>query len=189
MLGSDLHEYEMNVWGVIATLPKFALLFPKAVKVMMPRKLDRRTKRGRCLHKNLPGNLSPSGAASDLSEQLECAFTSSKVGSVKSDICIDNAHQSDIRKIETLGDHLRADENVDLSTTKTTAGLSIRIRSYHGIGIHASQPGFWKKLLDDPFDLFGAEAGVTDSGIRAFGTSLGDKSNMAAQMAFQPLFR
>src|SRR5260370_38854154 len=98
MLGSDLEQYEMNVWGVIATLPKFALLFPKAVKVMMPSELDRRTKRGRCLHKNLPGDLSPSGAASDLGEQLECAFTGSKVGQVKPDILIEDSHESDIGK-------------------------------------------------------------------------------------------
>src|SRR5258708_20100848 len=180
MLGSDLHQYEMNVGGIIATLPKFALLFPKAVKVMMPRKLDRRTKRGRCLHKNLPGDLSPSGAASDLSEQLECAFTGSKVGQVQPDICIDDAHQSDIGKIETFRDHLGADENVDLSTPKSTEGLSISILSYHGIRIHPSQPGFRKNLLDTPFDLFSTEAGVTDSGIRAFGTSPEGKSNIAA---------
>src|SRR6266446_7344629 len=187
MFRSDLHQYEMNVRGVIAEFSKFALLLPKAVKVVMPRELDRGTKRRRCLHKNFAGDLSSSGAASDLGKQLESTFTGSKVGQMQPDICVNDTHQGDIRKIETLGDHLRTDENVDLPTPKSAKGLSIGIFSYHSIRIHPPQPGFWKKLLNNAFDLFGTETGVTNSGIRTFGTFPRSKPNVTTYMALQPL--
>src|ERR1700704_3065916 len=178
MFRSDLHQYEMNVWGVIAAFPKFARLLPEAVKVVVPRKLDRGTKRRRRLHKNFAGDLSSSGPASDLRKQLESTFTGSKVGQMQTDICVNDAHQGNIRKIEALGDHLRTDQNVDLSTPKSAKGLSIGIFSYHSIRIHPSQPGFWKKLLDNAFDLFGTETGIANSRIRTFGTFLRSKSNV-----------
>src|SRR6266481_4267766 len=187
MFRSDLHQYQMNVGGIIAAFSKFALLLPEAIKVVVPRKLDRGTKRRRCLHKNFAGDLSSSGAASDLGEQLESAFAGSKVGQMQADICIDDTHQGDIRKIEALGDHLRTDQNVDLSTPKSAKGLSIGIFSYHSIRIHPSQPGFWKKLLDNAFDLFGTETGVANSGIRTFGTFPRSKPNVTTYMALQPL--
>src|ERR1700730_2367856 len=189
MFRSDLHQYQVNVWGVIAAFSKFALLLPEAVKPVRPRELDRGTKRRRCLHKNFAGDLSSSGAASDLSKQLESAFTGSKVGQMQADICIDDAHQGDIRKIEALGDHLCTDENVDLSTPKSAKGLSISVFSYHRIRIHPSQPSFWEKLLDNAFDLFGTETGVTNSRIRTFGTFPRSQSNMTTYMALQPLLR
>src|SRR3977135_3099276 len=111
MFRSDLHQYEMNVRRVIAAFSKFALLLPEAVKVVVPRKLDRGTKRSRCLHKNFAGDLSSSGAACDLGKQLKSTFPGAKVGQMQADICIDNAHQGNIWKIEALGDHLRTDEN------------------------------------------------------------------------------
>src|SRR5258708_39816186 len=133
MFRSDLHQYEMNVWGVITAFPKFALLLPEAVKVVVPRKLDRGPKRRRRLHKNFAGDLSSSGPASDLRKQLESTFTGSKVGQMQADICVNDTHQGDIRKIEALGDHLRTDQNVDLSTPQSTKGLRLDTLCTHNI--------------------------------------------------------
>src|SRR5258708_40320946 len=93
MFRSDLHQYQVNIWGEIAAFSKFALLLPKAVKVVMPRALDRGTKRRRCLHKNFAGDLSSSVAASHLSEQLESTFTGPKLGQQHAGICILNVRQ------------------------------------------------------------------------------------------------
>src|SRR5258707_12493852 len=93
MFRSDLHQYKMNIWGVIAGFPKFALLLPEPVKVVVPRKLDRGAKRRRCLNKNFAGDLSSSGPASDLGKQLESTFTGSKVGHMQPGVCFKDNHQ------------------------------------------------------------------------------------------------
>ena len=56
---------------VIPLAPEFDLLFPKTVKIVMPRVLDRRAEWGERLHKNLSLDITAASASGDLREELK----------------------------------------------------------------------------------------------------------------------
>ena len=70
-------------------------------------------------------------ALSDLCEKLKRAFARSKIGQMQSEIGVDDSDQRYIREMKTLGDHLRADEDVDLTRAKISQRFAIRFLARH----------------------------------------------------------
>ena len=60
-----------------------------------------------------PGDVAAARAAGDLREQLERALGRAEVGQPEADVRRDDADERHAREIVALGDHLRADEDVD----------------------------------------------------------------------------
>ena len=71
------------------------------------------------LHQSLADKVRAAGAASDLVQQLECALASPRISAVsKAEIAIDNADKGEVWKVVTLGDDLRANDDVDLAALR-----------------------------------------------------------------------
>ena len=71
-----------------------------------------------CLHEHSPRRISPPGSARRLGQKLERALRRSKIGKSESYIRGDDSDQRHARKIVPLGDHLRANQDVDLAFAK-----------------------------------------------------------------------
>lgn len=69
--------------------------------------------RGEGLDDHLPFQVAAAGAAGDLGEQLEGAFAGAEIGDVEAEVRIEDADEGDIGEVESLGNHLGADEDVD----------------------------------------------------------------------------
>ena len=88
--------------------------------------------------------LAASRASRDLGQQLERSLGGAEVGQVQRHVGEDDRGQRDAGKIETLGDHLRADQNIDLAGAKLGQDsararraplVSLSIRSMRAAGI------------------------------------------------------
>ena len=65
------------------------------------------------LHEHLAPARPTTGATGNLRQQLKRALAGPEVSPVQADVSIDHADHRHIGEIESLGDHLRAQENVD----------------------------------------------------------------------------
>src|SRR6516165_6360358 len=172
----------MNERRVFAPLTKLALLLPKPFEIVVSGKLYRRAERRGTLHINFPFCIASTGAPCNLSQQLKRALSSSKIGHMQSNVGVDYADQSNVRKIEPLSDHLSSDQNIDFTDSKRMKSLSIRVLSAHGICVHSGCGRRWKKLLHRAFDFFGAETSVADRRISALWTFAWGDCDMTAEM-------
>src|SRR5579884_853265 len=66
-------------------------------------------------------------------------------------IGVDHADQRHVRKIQTLGDHLRAEENVNQSFTESGQDTGMTAGLAHGVAVHAADDMARETFLD--FDL------------------------------------
>ena len=98
-------------------------------EVVAARVLNCRVKRRESLHENFALNIAAPGATGDLREELKRALASAEVRQVKADIRVYDAHQRDIGEIKPLGNHLRAEQDVDFAVTKRIkdAGMTARL--------------------------------------------------------------
>ena len=97
-------------------------------------------------------------AAGDLSEQLEGTLGGAEVRQLQRKIGVDDAHQRDAREVESLGDHLRAEEHVVLTGAEIREHLPEEVLLAHRIGVDAGHAGAREELGDGLFDLLGAVA-------------------------------
>ena len=67
------------------------------------------------LHQHFAGLLAAAGPSRHLHQELEGALGGAEVGQVQGHVGVEHADERDVRKIEALGDHLRAEEHVGLS--------------------------------------------------------------------------
>src|SRR5206468_11606766 len=90
------------------------LLIVKAFEVVPAGELNGRMMGCEALDKHLAFDIAPSGTAGDLRDQLESALAGAKIRNVQAQVRVDDSDERDIGKVQSFGDHLRADENVDL---------------------------------------------------------------------------
>src|SRR6202035_5667140 len=178
----------MKKRGVFPSFAKLNFLFPKSFEVVMARELDRRTERGRTLDEDFSSHVASPGAPGDLRQQLKRPLSSAKIWHVQADIRVDNANQRDVRKIKTLGNHLRPDQNVDFASSKRLQRLSIGVFPRHRIGVHSRDCCGWKEFAHRALDLLGSIPGVANRDVTAFRAFSRRQSRMSAEMAFQPVF-
>src|SRR6266404_7656030 len=132
----------------IAPLAKFEFLLEVTGKIVVPRILNGWTERRVSLNKNFARCFTTSGPSGYLREQLKRPFAGAEVRQMQSKIGINDSDQRDVRKMQTLRDHLRPDEDVDLSGAKTEQRIAIRLFACHRIGVHSADGRFWEKLRD-----------------------------------------
>src|SRR5271169_5935926 len=128
MLGGEFHLFLIAAFEreqrdsadgrIFQLFAKFDFLFVKTVEVVATRVLDRRMKRRERLHKNLALDVAATGATGDLREQLEGAFARAKIRLMQREVRVNDSNKRDVRKMQPLRDHLRADENVGLARAK-----------------------------------------------------------------------
>ena len=87
-------------------LAKFDFLFVEADVVVSASVLDGGMKGGEGLDEDFAFDVAAAGATGNLGKQLEGALAGAKVGEVKAEVCVDDAHEGYIGKVESFGDHL-----------------------------------------------------------------------------------
>ncbi len=83
-------------------------LLREADEIVQRRFLDRRFRRAGRLHQDPAAAMTTSGASRDLRDQLKGPLGRPQVGLMQDCVRRNHADQGDVRKIQTLGDHLRA---------------------------------------------------------------------------------
>src|SRR5262249_12978232 len=122
-------------------------------------------------------------ASGDLREKLEGPLARAKIRQVQPHVGVDDSDERDVREVQPLRDHLRADEDVDLARAERAKRLAIRLAMPHYIGVHALHDGPREKFLHGILDLLRAGAGVSDSRILALRAARRRGGEMAADVA------
>src|SRR6266446_7077012 len=161
------NQYRMPERGEIAALPEFQFLLEIAREIVMPRELDGGAEGRVGLHKNFARRFAPARAARYLRKQLERPFARAEIRHVQREIGVDDSDESDVWKMKAFRNHLRADENVDLTDTECMEGFAIGILASHRIGIHPAHDGIRKNLRDVSLDFLGPETGINQCVLRA----------------------
>ena len=76
------------------------------------------------LHQHLSATRSTPGPACHLCQQLKRPFGRTKVGHVQGHVRLHYAHQRNVGEIESLGNHLRAEQDVDQPFAKALSTCS-----------------------------------------------------------------
>ena len=185
----DLNQQHPHERGMAKVFTKGDFLVEEPRKIMMPRILHRRTYWRKSLHNHLTLRLTATGTTGNLSEQLKGSLSCTEVWRMQADVCIDNTDKRHIGKIEALGNHLRSDQNIDLTGAEFSQYLPIGAFLTHCIGIHPGNARCGEKLSDRLLDALGADSGVLNAGIPAFRAAGWGFCLMTAQMAGKPIFR
>src|SRR6267378_1584727 len=114
MRGADCDQNGVFERRKVAAFPKLQLLLKVTGEIVMPRKLDRRTKGRVGLHENFTQRFAATGPPRHLGEQLKSSFARPEIGKMQRQIGVDDSDQGHVWKMQTLGDHLCSDQDVDL---------------------------------------------------------------------------
>ena len=112
--------------------------------------------RREALDEHFAFDITPSGASGDLRDQLERALASPKIRNVQAQVRVDDSHERDIRKVQSLGDHLRADEDVDLREPEIAQNAPVIFFAFENIAVHALNRGMRKQFPQRFLHLLGA---------------------------------
>ncbi len=108
------------------------------------------------LHDHASRSLPASGAARDLGQELERALGGAEIGQAERLVGRHDADERDAREIVTLGDHLRADEDVDLAALEAREDPLVLAAAAHGVAVHALDARRGRELAQHLLDLLGA---------------------------------
>ena len=125
----------------------FHFLFRVTIEIMFARKLDAWRMRCESLDNDFAFKFAASGASSDLGDKLEGAFSRAEIWDVQTEVGVENSNQSDVGKMQSFGDHLCADQDIDLFGFEISQDVFERVFAAHGIGIDASEAGCWENFL------------------------------------------
>ena len=112
------------------------------------------------LDQDVAGQISASGAAGDLGEQLEDAFGGAEIRQAESMVGAHNPDEGNAVDIVALGDHLRAHQQVDFPAVQPGEQVLHVEPVADGIAIHASDAGVRKQFLQTLFALLRTSAQV-----------------------------
>ena len=106
------------------------------------------------------------------------------------EVGVNNADERDVRKMQSLRDHLRADEDVGLARAKIAEDFAVIVLALHRVGVHALDARLGKKFGERLLDALRARAGKTDRGIFAFLVRANERNffDVAADVAGEFLF-
>ena len=122
------------------------------------------------------------GATDDLGEELEGAFFATEVGEGEAGIGLDDTEGSEFGQVEAFGNHLGADDDVDMAGFDCVVGVDEGFLGLR-VGVEAGDFGIWKKFIQFSFEKFGAEALVEDVGVVAVGAVGGNWGGLTAGVA------
>src|SRR4029077_6140782 len=94
----------------------------------------------------------------------------------------DYSDQSDVGEMQTFGDHLGADEDVDLARAKGVKCFAIGVFACHRIGIHSPNDCFGEDRGNVRLHFFGAESGVDERVLAAFRAAFRHRRAVSAEV-------
>ena len=102
------------------------------------------------LDQHLPRSLASTGTARQLQQQLQSLLSCAEIWAVQQPIRREYRRQGDPRQIHALGQHLRADQDIGFSGSKTVQQASMAITPPGGIAVKAEQAKTFE-LLGEQF--------------------------------------
>lgn len=103
---------------------------------MTPGELDGGMERGEGLDEHLALDIATSRPAAHLGQQLEGPLPSPEIRHVQTEVGMDDSDQGHVRKVEPLGDHLGADQDVDLAGPEVGQDPAVVVLALERVGIH-----------------------------------------------------
>ena len=100
---------------------------------------------------------------------------------------IEDANEGDIWEVQSFGNHLGAEEDVDFLGSKIAKSIAERVFSSCGIGVESGDFGGGEDFTDDGFGLFCSVTLKANSWIAAFRAEFWDDGLIAADVADQAL--
>src|SRR5947208_15944363 len=92
------------------------------------------------LNENLSALRSTLGTPRDLTEQLKTALRRPKVRQVDADVRVHDADQSHVGEVESLRDHLRAEQDVDVAVRNAVEYVGVCPLPGGGVDVHSYDP-------------------------------------------------
>ena len=101
------------------------------------------------LHEAAPDEARAPGTARDLMQKLECALGGARIGAMRqAEIAVDDADEGEARKVVTLGDDLRADDDVEFARLDAADDLAHFGQARDEIGRQQCDARIGKALRD-----------------------------------------
>ena len=144
-------------WWIGRALPLLQLPGRESHVVVGERGPDSVVVRHGRLNHHLPSQRSSSRPPRHLTQELEGPLACPEVGQMKPHIGIHHTHQCHPGEVQSLGDHLSAQEDVHLPSLHPTQDLVMSPLPGGGVHIHPGQASLGKGLRHDPLHLFGAQ--------------------------------
>ena len=158
-------------------------LFRKRGEIAARRRDDRRRRRVIRLNDHLSRKLRPSRAPRHLRKQLERPLGRAEVWHVKRTIGIEDANERDIREVEPLRNHLRAEKDIRLAAPERGKNVVVRVLARCRVCVHAENLRIGEALRKRGLRTLGADALVLKRRRAARGADLRRKNPPAADMA------
>ena len=157
MRGSGAEEGGVGEGRIRKLASKLEFLVGKTFVIVVTGELDGGRMGREGLDHHFAFHFTPSRAARDLGQELEGPFAGAEIGDVEGEVGVEDGGEGDVGEVEALGDHLGAEEDVDLAGSEGGEGVLEDVFLARGIGVEAGEAGFGKDLAEDFLDLFGAE--------------------------------
>ena len=142
-------------------------------------------------HAGLDDHVATFGAAArtprDLTQELKRPLRSAEVGQIDADVRVDDTDQRDVRKIEPLGDHLRAEEHVHLPAADAVEDLGVRPLPARRIHVHACDARGGEALGEEPLHLLRSQPTLSQQRSVAARAALPTRLGVPAVVADQAL--
>ena len=133
--------------GGIFQLPaEFDFLFVEAGEVVAAGELDGGMKGGEGLDEDFALDVAAPGAARHLGQQLKGPLARAEIGQVQAEVGVDDADQRDVGKVQALGDHLGADQDVGLAGAEIAQDAAVILLALEGVGVHPLHAGAGNSL-------------------------------------------
>ena len=181
----DVHEPQRRWVG--RALAGRHLLGDEPQKVVRRRVPHRMVSGDARLDHDLSALRSAAGAPRDLTEQLEGPLARAEVGEVDPHVGVDHPHEGDVGEVETLGDHLRAEQHVDFATADAIEDRGVRPLAGRGVHVHARDPRRGKPFHEQSLHLLRAEPALTFHGRTAVAAGAPRRFLMQAVMTDEAL--
>ena len=137
------------------------------------------------LDEDASGFVAAAGAAGDLGEELEDALRSAEVWEAEGEVGADDADEGDAVDVVALGDHLRADEEIDFAGVQALEDAFHVAAGADGVAVHAADAGVGKEFLQAFFALLRACAEEEEVLAIALGAVARDAAAEAAVVALE----
>jgi len=126
-----------------------------------------------------------SGPPGDLGQGLENPFGGERVRQVQTDIRQHNPDQGYIGQVESLGQHLRANQHVGFAVGKMGQDDVVSVFLAGGFPVPAQRDGLWEQAQHLALNLFAAQTKCADVRAFALRTGFGHLAAVPAAVAMQ----
>ncbi len=152
--------------GELGDAPDFKLIRREPVIIMVEGEPQRREGRHGRLHHDGPRRFRSASPPGHLGDQLKQSLISSKIGAHAGGVGVEDPDERNKGKIESFGDHLRADQRVDPLRFEVVNNPLIVPAVAHGVAVDPLKAHLCKPVAQQFLDFLGALSQL-DQGLAA----------------------